>query len=49
MIRTLTREVGAMIARSAPSRWHWQACPVRLVDGATASMADTEENQAYTN
>jgi hypothetical protein len=46
MIATLTRQVGSMIAEGAPGPWHWQNRPVRLVDGATAIMADTEENQA---
>ena len=46
MICALTRQVGGMIARSAPSWWHWQVRPVRLVDGATVTLADTEENQA---
>jgi hypothetical protein len=46
MISTLTRQVGSMIAEQAPGLWHWQNRPVRLVDGATAIMADTEENQA---
>ncbi len=46
MISALTRQVGGMIAESAPSWWHWRDRPVRLVDGATVTMADTEENQA---
>lgn len=46
MIGAVTRQVGGMIARSAPSWWHWQVRPVRLVDGATVTLADTEENQA---
>jgi hypothetical protein len=46
MVSNLTRQVGGMIAESSPSWWHWQGRPVRLVDGATVTMADTEENQA---
>jgi hypothetical protein len=46
MISSLTRQVGGMISASAPAWWHWQNRPVRLVDGATVTMADTEENQA---
>jgi hypothetical protein len=46
MISTLTRQVGGMIAEGAPRAWHWQNRPVRLVDGATMTLADTEENQA---
>ena len=46
MISALTRQVGGIIGASAPSCWHWRNRPVRLVDGATMTMADTEENQA---
>lgn len=46
MISALTRQVGGMIGASAPSWWHSWNRPVRLVDGATMTMADTEENQA---
>lgn len=46
MISALTRQVGGMIAESAPRWWHVQNRPVRLVDGATMTMADTTENQA---
>ena len=46
MVSTLARQVGGMIAGSAPSWWHWQGRPVRLVDGVTVTLADTEENQA---
>jgi len=46
MIATLTRQTGQMITEGAADGWHWQARPVRLVDGATVTLADTEENQA---
>ena len=46
IISSLTREAGAMISESAPAWWHWRNRPVRLVDGVTVTMADTEENQA---
>ena len=35
-----------MIGASAPSWWQWSNRPVRLVDGATMTLADTQENQA---
>jgi len=35
-----------MIGASLPCRWHSWNRPVRLVDGATITMADTEQNQA---
>ncbi len=46
MITALTRQVGGMITENAPGWWHWQGRPVRLIDGATVTMPDTEENQA---
>jgi len=45
MVSTLALNVGTMIAGDAPSWWHWQGRRVRLVDGATVTLADTEENQ----
>jgi hypothetical protein len=46
MVSALARQVGGMIGASAPCWWHSWNRPVRLVDGATATMADTAENQA---
>jgi hypothetical protein len=46
MISTLAREVAGIVANGAPSWWHWRGRPVRLVDGATVTLPDTEENQA---
>ena len=46
MISRLTRQVGALLSESAPTWWHWRNRPVRLVDGATVTLSDTEENQA---
>jgi hypothetical protein len=46
MISTLAGQVGELVAGGAPSLWHWRGRRVRLVDGATVSLADTEENQA---
>lgn len=46
MISTLTRQTGDLVAKGAAPWWHWQNRPVRLVDGATATLSDTEENQA---
>ncbi|WP_295881895.1 IS4 family transposase [uncultured Thiohalocapsa sp.] len=46
MISELARQVGSMIGAGAPRWWHSWNRPVRLVDGATATMADTAENQA---
>ena len=46
VVSTLARQVGGMIGAGAPSWWHCWNRPVRLVDGATMTMADTEPNQA---
>jgi hypothetical protein len=46
MISALTRQVGGVIGAGAPNWWHSWNRPVRLVDGATMTMADTEQNQA---
>jgi hypothetical protein len=46
LISTLTRDTGTLIADGAPDWWQWRARRVRLVDGTTVTLADTEENQA---
>ncbi len=46
MVSTLAREVGQVVAEGAAGWWHWQGRPVRLVDGATVALPDTNENQA---
>ena len=45
MVETLVRRTGELMTRDAPSWWRWRNRRVRLVDGATVSMADTEANQ----
>ena len=45
MIETLARRTGEVIARAAPTWWLWRNRRVRLVDGATVTLADTEANQ----
>lgn len=46
MASALARQTGGIIAEGAASWWHWQGRPVRLVDGATVTLADTEDNQS---
>jgi hypothetical protein len=46
MISTLACDVGRIVANGAASWWHWRSRRVRLVDGATVTLPDTEENQA---
>jgi len=46
MISTLACQVGELVAGGAPPWWHWWGRRARLVNGATVSLADTEENEA---
>jgi len=45
-IRRLVRETGAEPDDLADEDWLWQGRPVRVVDGSTITMPDTEANQA---
>ena len=42
----LARHTGQMMSDCGSSSWHWHGHPVRLVDGTTVAMPDTEANQA---
>jgi hypothetical protein len=44
--RQLMRDTGHQVDRNAPSHWRWHNHRVLDVDGSTATMADTPENQA---
>lgn len=46
MVSALARHSGASLGESAPPGWLWRGRQVKLVDGTTASMPDTPENQA---
>ncbi len=46
LIANLTRETGRELNRLARSEWLWKERHVKIVDGSTATMADTRENQA---
>ena len=46
MASTLARQSGEIVAEGAASWWHWRGRRVRLVDGATVTLPDTEDNQA---
>jgi hypothetical protein len=46
MIESLTRHTGGIVAEGAAAWWLWRNRRVRLVDGATMTLADTPENQA---
>jgi hypothetical protein len=45
-ISDLTRETGQELHREAKQEWKWKGRQVAIVDGSTATMDDTEENQA---
>lgn len=46
MVSTLTRCTGQLIHNEVPDQWHWLGRPVRLIDGTSVSMPDTQANQA---
>ena len=45
LLSRLTRETGAALLRGLPDEWLWKRRRVKLVDGTTVSMPDTEANQ----
>lgn len=46
LIERIGREVGGRLRASQPAVWRWRGREVKLIDGTTASMPDTVENQA---
>lgn len=46
MVAALTREVGNQVSQKAASPWRWRDRTVKLLDGTTVCMPDTEENQS---
>jgi Transposase DDE domain len=45
MVSGLVRQIGLQMTDQAPLRWNWQGRPIRLVDGTTVELPDTEENR----
>jgi len=45
MISTLVKQTGLLVTRQLPAAWQWQGRPVKLVDGTTITMPDTQANQ----
>lgn len=45
ILADLTRQVGKRLLAEAPESWRWHGREVKIVDGSTASMPDTPENQ----
>jgi len=46
LVRRLGKLVGRRLEESCPAVWRWRARPVKLIDGTTVSMPDTEDNQS---
>jgi Transposase DDE domain len=46
MVSALTRQTGCLLSQKALAQWRWRGRAVKLVDGTTISMPDTQENQA---
>ncbi|MGZ8943719.1 MAG: IS4 family transposase [Methylobacter sp.] len=46
MVSTMMRHTGKLITEHAPTAWHWHGRRVRLVDGTTVTLPDTQANQA---
>lgn len=45
VLAELTRHTGKELMTEAPEEWSWHGRAVKVVDGSTASMPDTEANQ----
>jgi hypothetical protein len=45
VVADLTRHTGKRLMAGAPAGWSWHGRDVKIVDGSTASMPDTEANQ----
>jgi hypothetical protein len=45
-LHELVRDVGKQVENESPTAWLWHGRRVRVVDGSTLTMSDTEENQA---
>lgn len=46
LIRRLALSVGAELERASPPDWKWRGQSIKLMDGTTISMPDTEGNQS---
>lgn len=47
MVRVLAQESGRLLGAHTPAGWMWKDRHVKLVDGTTVSLADSEDNQAH--
>jgi hypothetical protein len=46
MVSHLTQYLGSLMDTQVPQAWRWQGRRVRIVDGTTVTMPDTQANQA---
>jgi hypothetical protein len=46
LIRRLALNIGETLEQASPANWKWRGRSVKLMDGTTISMPDTESNQA---
>ena len=47
MVQGLAQQTGALLSQHTPSGWLWRGRHVKLVDGTTTVMPDTEDNQLH--
>jgi hypothetical protein len=47
LVRELVRQTGALLGKHTPAPWLWRGRHVKLVDGTTTLLADSEQNQAH--
>ncbi|MFP5381236.1 MAG: IS4 family transposase, partial [Gammaproteobacteria bacterium] len=45
LISRLAVSVGERLERASPTDWKWRGRPIKLLDGTTISMPDTQANQ----
>jgi len=45
-LRALTRQAARQLDARAPADWRWEGRPIKLVDGFTFTMPDTQANQS---
>lgn len=46
MVRDLVRQTGVLLSEHTPEQWLWRGRHVKLVDGTTTLLPDSEQNQA---
>lgn len=46
LLRRMLQWVGRKLHEDTPAQWRWKGRNVKVVDGSTVTMPDTEENQA---